>query len=93
MEVRRFPYVATATPRLQHTAHKLPGPESLRQRRLSPLRTLWGYASDDRRERPGCWYLYYGANARDNITLLRTLAGPDGTGYDRCLHVVVVRGR
>eukprot|EP00964_Phaeocystis_antarctica_P029236 scaffold16485_cov65-Phaeocystis_antarctica.AAC.3 len=37
-----------------------------------------------------CWYLYYGANARDNITLLRTLAGPDGTGYDRCLHVSIV---
>ena len=39
---------------------------------------------------PLLFYLYYGANARDNITLLRTLAGPDGTGYDRCLHVSIV---
>jgi len=28
------------------------------------------------------WYLYYGANATENITLLRTLAGPGGTGVD-----------
>ena len=35
-------------------------------------------------------YLYYGANATENITLLRTLAGPGGTGYDRCLHVSIV---
>ena len=32
----------------------------------------------------------YGANATENITLLRTLAGPGGTGYDRCLHVSIV---
>ena len=39
-------------------------------------------------------YLYYGANATENIPLLRTLAGPGGTGYDRCLHVsIVVRCR
>ena len=36
------------------------------------------------------WYLYYGANATDNIALLRTLAGAGGTGYDRCLHVSTV---
>ena len=36
------------------------------------------------------WYLYYGANATDNITLLRTLAGAGGTGYDRSLHVSIV---
>ena len=37
-----------------------------------------------------CWYLYYGANARQSNTFLQTLAGPDGTGYDRCLHVSIV---
>ena len=31
----------------------------------------------------GC-YLYYGANAKENITLLRTLAGPGGTGVNGC---------
>ena len=35
-------------------------------------------------------FLYYGANATENITLLRTLAGPGGTGYGRCLHVSIV---
>ena len=29
-------------------------------------------------------------NATGNITLLRTVAGPGGTGYDRCLHVSIV---
>eukprot|EP00964_Phaeocystis_antarctica_P093047 scaffold59948_cov60-Phaeocystis_antarctica.AAC.5 len=29
-----------------------------------------------------CWYLYYGANATENITLLRTLAGPGSTGVN-----------
>ena len=39
------------------------------------------------------WYLYYGANATENITLLRTLAGPGSTGVNgrlrpiRCLHI------
>ena len=28
--------------------------------------------------------------AYGNITLLRTLAGPGRTGYDRCLHVSIV---
>ena len=31
-----------------------------------------------------------GANATENKTLLRTLVGPGGTGYDRCLHVSIV---
>ena len=35
-------------------------------------------------------YLYYGANATENKTLLRTLADPGGTGYDRCLHASIV---
>ena len=34
-------------------------------------------------------YLYYGANATENKTLLRTLADPGGTGYDRCLHASI----
>ena len=41
-------------------------------------------------DKRNCCYLYYGANATEHITLLRTLAGPDGTGYDRCLHVSIV---
>ena len=28
------------------------------------------------------WYIYYGANATENITLLRTLAGPGSTGVN-----------
>ena len=36
------------------------------------------------------FYLYDGANATENKTLLRTLAGPGGTGYDRCSHVSIV---
>ena len=41
-------------------------------------------------DKRNCCYLYYGANATEHITLLRTLAGPDGTGYDGCLHVSIV---
>ena len=45
-------------------------------RNTRDLRATIGVVEEVKPSGHSCWYLYYGANATENITLLRTLAGP-----------------